>query len=511
MVHCGVHHFEVARYVVIAKFGNVTQRFLAIVVFVTLDVAFIFEINAIFVSKIIPIGVVAIVTVAHVVDVTALHQHHFLLHLLTRDSVSAFGVCFVAVHTLHLDGFAIEIIVTSSLAKFVVLRSGLFDFNLAETNDGRECLEHIILGIHQFTHQHITPRGFCTPFLHKRTSLQFHTCSNFVSFAHFHRGSFCTHTCYGSSAFAIEFFFKKAIAHTQTFEVFRREIVQRSFDVERSIHQRSIKVGDCHHIAHLHFGFRHQTYVAEDTRQAEHILALQERTIIVAIYLYGKHVLTFHQIGRDVKRSQVARVLRETHIFSVDVKIEERVYPIEVEIYFTTLPILRKSESATIRTHFVAVLIGEPIFAGFTHHTLFPVAHSHLVLENHTLVTINRHTILLCAVFLNTHDVPVHRHLHLVPTAHIVVGFVEVYGTLFGISHPVETPFSVQTLIKRRGFGQHLKGFLLIGKREKPSVRTLFVECHLSWILPFSAERSFHLKVVGESWHVVTGSRCRLR
>ena len=261
----------------------------------------------------------------------------------------------------------------------------------------------------------------------------------------------------------------------------------------------------------MHCGFRHQTYVAEDTRQAEHILALQERTIIVAIYLYGKHVLTFHQIGRDVKRSQVARVLRETHIFSVDVKIEERVYPIEVEIYFTTLPILRKSESATIRTHFVAVFIGEPIFAGFTHHTLFPVAHSHLVLENHTLVTINRHTILLCAVFLNTHDVPVHRHLHLVPTAHIVVGFVEVYGTFFGISHPVETPFSVQTLIKRRGFGQHLKGFLLIGKGKKPSVRTLFVECHLSWILPFSAERSFHLKVVGESWHVVTGSRCRLR
>ena len=231
MVHCGVHHFEIARYVVIAKFGNVAQRLLAIIVLVALDVAFIFEIDTILVSKIIPVGVVAIVTIAHVVDVTTLHQHHFLLHLLMSDGMTTLGICFVAVHTLHLDGLAIEIIVATCLAKFVILSSSILNFNLTEADNGREGFEHLIFRIEQLTHKDIAPRRFCTPLLHECTSLEFHSSSGFTTLAHFDRSSYDIHTCYGSGIFAIELLFKEAITYTQAFEILLGEIAQRGFDV----------------------------------------------------------------------------------------------------------------------------------------------------------------------------------------------------------------------------------------------------------------------------------------
>ena len=216
---------------VIAEFGDVAQRLLAIIVLVTLDVAFIFEIDTILVGEIIPIGVGAIVTVAHVVDVTTLHQHHFLLHLLTSDGMTTLGVCFVTVHTLHLDGLAIEIIIATCLAKFVIVSSSLLNLNLTESDNRREGFEHLIFGIHQLTHEHISPGSFCTPLLYQRTSLEFHGSSDFTTLAHFHWSCLGIHASYGSRVFSIEFLLKEAIAHTQAFEILLREIAQRGFDV----------------------------------------------------------------------------------------------------------------------------------------------------------------------------------------------------------------------------------------------------------------------------------------
>ena len=174
VVHGGMHHFEVARHVLVAELRHMAQRFFFVVVLVALNVGLIFEVNAIFVGQVVPIGVVAVVAVAHVVDVCALHEHDFALHLFARDGVSALGVGLVAVNALHFDGLAVEIVVTSRLAKLIVGCGRFFDFDFAETHHGGEGFEHTSFGVFQLTHEDIAPGSLGTPLLHERTRLEHH-------------------------------------------------------------------------------------------------------------------------------------------------------------------------------------------------------------------------------------------------------------------------------------------------------------------------------------------------
>ena len=139
-----------------------------------LEVGLIFEVDAIFVGQVVPIGVVAVVAVAHVVDVCALHQHDFALHLFARDGVSALGVRLVAVNALHFDGLAVEIVVTSRFAELIVCGGRFFDFDFAETHHSREGFEHTSFGVFQLTHEHIAPGRLGTPLLHERAGLEYH-------------------------------------------------------------------------------------------------------------------------------------------------------------------------------------------------------------------------------------------------------------------------------------------------------------------------------------------------
>ena len=54
------------------------------------------------------------------------------------------------------------------------------------------------------------------------------------------------------------------------------------------------------------------------TRQTEHILCFQERTVRTAIDFGSHHVLTLLQIRGDIKISGIARILGETHILAVN-------------------------------------------------------------------------------------------------------------------------------------------------------------------------------------------------
>ena len=171
VVHGGMHHFEVARHVLVAELRHMTQRFFAVVIFVALDVALVFEVDAVLVGQVVPIRIVAVVAVADVVDVGALHEHHFALHLFARDGMSALGVRLVAVNALHLDGLAVEIIVTSRFAEFIVRGGRFFDLDFAETHHRREGFEHLIFCVLQLSHEHIAPGRFGAPLLHECAGL----------------------------------------------------------------------------------------------------------------------------------------------------------------------------------------------------------------------------------------------------------------------------------------------------------------------------------------------------
>ena len=142
------------------------------------------------------------------------------------------------------------------------------------------------------------------------------------------------------------------------------------------------------------------------------------------------------------------------------------------------------------------MLVSRPILGRFTHDTLLPVVHRHLVGKDNTLVGINRCTILLRTVFLHTIDVPVHRHLNLVPATDIIRCFIEVLGTFIGIGRPVESPFAIQRLPILTVLRQYFPGLLYILKGEEPRMRLLLVQRQRIHALPFPACRCLHRAVV---------------
>ena len=71
------------------------------------------------------------------------------------------------------------------------------------------------------------------------------------------------------------------------------------------------------------------------------------------------------------------------------------------------------------------------------------------MLEDDTLIGIERFAILERAVFLNANHVPVHRHLHLVPGRGVEIHLEEILGTLLWVLGPMETPLAVERLPKR--------------------------------------------------------------
>ena len=414
VVDGGVHHLHIARHVLIAKFGNVAQRSIAIIVLMALNVGFIFKIDTVFVGQIVPIGVVAIVAVADVIDVGALHEHHFLLHLFTRDGMPAFGVGFVAVHPFHLDGASIEVIVATGFAEFIGSGGGVFDFNFAEADDGGEGFEHISLLVLQFTHQHIAVGGFGTPRLHAVAGVEGEL--HVLFGAAFHgNGGRGTHNAGGSGGFAVKFLLEKAVAEGEVFQILLGEVGDRGSDAQGGVHKAVVVVGNGNEVAHLHFGLCRERNRAEDTGKAEHILTLKKRPIAVTIHFNRHNVFALDEVGRDVEGGEVAGVFRKTDIPAVDIEIEERIDAIEIEVDFALFPVFRHGESATITAHFVAMLIGGPVFARLTHHAALPVAHGYAVLEDDALVAVDGRSIFQRTILLHTNDVPVHRHIDLLP------------------------------------------------------------------------------------------------
>ena len=507
VIHGGVHHFEVARHVLVAELRHMAQRFFFIVVFVALDVTLVLEVDAVLVGQVVPIRIVGVVAVADVVDVGALHEHHFVLHLFARYGMSALGVRLVAVNALHFDGLAVEIIVASRFAEFIVGRRGFFDFDFAETHHSGEGFEHTSFGVFQLTHEHIAPGSFGTPLLDERTGLEHHFGVRFSVLVH-GNGHRSLRAFHGRSGFAVEGLLVEFVVHAQAFDVLLGEVGHRGGDVERSVHQVRIEVGDGHHIAHLHLRFRRERDGAEDAREAEHVLAFEERAIAVAIDLNGYRVLAFHEIGGNVERSEVARVFRETHVTAVDIKVEEGIDTVEIEVHLAAGPRFGHSEGATIGAYLIAKLVGGPIFVGFAHHAPLPVTNGHVVLEDDPLVGVDRHAIFLRAVLLNADHIPVHGHLHLVPSGNVVVGFVEICGTFGGIGHPVEAPFAVEAFPVGRRFGQNVERLFLVGEGEEPSVGALLVERGLCGIFPLFAGGSRHVAIVTKAGHrVIVGLR----
>ena len=141
----------------------------------TLDVGLVLEVDTVLVAEIVPVWSIRIVSVTYMVDVTLKHEHYLLLHLLTCKRMASLKAVLMTVHTLHLDGLAVEVVVTSSQAELILGCLCIADLHLAETKVCRSCLHSITLLIEQRYHQCITVRLLGAPLCrvsHRHLKLQ---------------------------------------------------------------------------------------------------------------------------------------------------------------------------------------------------------------------------------------------------------------------------------------------------------------------------------------------------
>ena len=245
--------------------------------------------------------------VADVIDIGALHEHHLLLHLFTRDGVPSSGIGFVTVDALHLDGASVEVIVATGFAEFIGCGGGVFDFNFAEADDGGESFEHISLLVLQFAHQHIAVGGFSAPRLHAVAGIEGEL--HVLFGAAFHGNGGCgAHDAGGSGGFAVKFLLEKAVTESEVFQILLGEVGDRGGDAQGGVHKAVVVVGNGYEVAHLHFGLCRERNRAEDTGKTEHILTLEKRPIAVTIHFNRHNVFALDKVGSDVEGGEVAGV-----------------------------------------------------------------------------------------------------------------------------------------------------------------------------------------------------------
>ena len=364
--------------------------------------------------------------ITHMVDIGTFHQHHLFFHHIARDGMSDRRIRFMTVHAFQLDSLTIYIIVTSRQPEFIFFSRCILDLDLTEPDDRRGCLHHFPFSILQLSNQRIAIWELCRPF-----PGSFYIQDSFRGL--YLSGIYHIHRCRNKHIFHFDVFIRIQLIGIQRIFQFislRNLFIQVAYigrDCQRTIRISHIQIRNRHQIAHIHFRNRIQSDRPEDTRQAEHILRFQKRTVGTAIYFSGHHIRPFTEVRSDVEISRIAGVFGKTDILTVDPEIEERIDSIETDKNFASVPILRYLEITTERTDFIPVLVSRPVCWRSTHHTSAPVIDRHFMLEDYRLVHIDRNSIFQATVFLDSINIPTGRNRDIIPAGYIKLRLIEVF------------------------------------------------------------------------------------
>ena len=149
----------------IFPFDRMRQRCLSVIIFVWFDIGFIFQVNTVFVTQIIPIRIIRVVRITYMVDIGTFHHHDFVFHHFAGDGMSHTRIGFMTVDTFQFYRFTVYIIVTSGQSEFIFRCGSIFDFHFTETDMSRNSFECTSFFIFQFSHQCIEVWFFSRPFI----------------------------------------------------------------------------------------------------------------------------------------------------------------------------------------------------------------------------------------------------------------------------------------------------------------------------------------------------------
>ena len=362
----------------------------------------------------------------------------------------------MAVHTLQFHGLVIHVEVAPGQPELVLVGRCLAYLHLANAEVRRHALHHLTFLVRQRGHQHVAVRLFRTP----------GPCIGDVYLGVWigvlQRGHHRLRLV-GVEPDGIDLI----VQHILVLGLHVQELLQlldalvlalRIANLGLHVHNgRAVAHEGCadSQVANLHLRIGRQVGGAEDARQAEHVLSLQQRTVGVAIHLHSHHVLAVGvQIGGDVEPCRVAAVLREAHVLAVNPEVEERIHAVEIDIDIPEGPLRRHLERAAVRAHFVRIFIHRPLWvARLAHYPTLPIIYSHLMLEDDFLVDVDGHAVLQRPILLYSLNIPTTGHGDIVPRRDIISRSLETFGTFLWCLAPMEFPRAVQTLPVGTAFG----------------------------------------------------------
>ena len=253
VVDVGVNHLHVAGDVGGAPLDGMRKRLLAVVILVALDVRLVFEIDAILVTEVIPVGAVGIVGAADVVDVGALHEHDFLFHLIAGDGVAAVGAGLVAVDPFELHSAAVDVEVAAGESELVVFGFRVLNFDFAETDGGRYGLDCAAFLVFEFADEGVAPGFFGRPF-HRIGDVEDGAGGLAVargSLIHFYLGP---HAIHETGLVAVKGVGVERVGHLVALGLLFREVAHVGRDGERAVDVVVVQVGDDDKVTHMDLG-----------------------------------------------------------------------------------------------------------------------------------------------------------------------------------------------------------------------------------------------------------------
>ena len=175
------------------------------------------------------------------INVTSLHYHDFLFHLFVSNSITCSRMNFLTVYTFKFYCLTVYIIISADQTKFVFRSRSILNFNLAESESGRESFHNTSFLIFHFTYKSISVRSFSRPFL-RIIKLDCCCRSKAITFKYLFERNSSRNTFYKSILIRIKLIGINRIRNRVTFYILLSKISDVGFYSNCTINIVSIKV-----------------------------------------------------------------------------------------------------------------------------------------------------------------------------------------------------------------------------------------------------------------------------
>ncbi|MNQ79481.1 hypothetical protein D3C85_944270 [compost metagenome] len=270
--------------------------------------------QAVLVAQLVEAWVIRVVGGAHRVEVVLLHQHYVALHPIHADGPALEVIVVVAVHPVQLEVLAVDI------------KQAVLDGDLAHPDPLRDHLQQLAPLVIERQLQLVEIRIFGVPQMGGR-QIQAEAAVELAIYGQ------AVERAAGDLAPLIQQGPDQPMILGLFTEILKRDVAAQGGALV-VVGQRCLD----EEVLHMDSGFAHQVDVAEDPRHPPHVLIFDVGGIRPLHHPYRQQVLAGLGIGADVELGGQAAALAEAHILTVHIDLEVGLDPVELDDHLLARP-----------------------------------------------------------------------------------------------------------------------------------------------------------------------------